>query len=271
VRADVTTLGFAADPRTPLAAPPAPADPFEALVSLPAGDRLVLAWLPGVAGGARGLATARALAARRDLVVEVVGAPAHADEALLSAAVAVAAVLRSTDDDVPLATLVPLARATAAALECWRVVGSVAALGRPAPSLWHHALSWVPGTRFTVDLAGGAVRRGVDPRRRAPAPQPGPAWAAHTGAAGRAWGEELLERAGVRAQDVSACGHPVPRARPSAEVSVLAVPLAQLLADPAVTATEECRGCARPAPAGTCPFCGHHRTASTTTSEEHPA
>jgi len=115
------------------------------------------------------------------------------------------------------------------------------------------------------------VTRGTTPRHRAPGPLPGPAWAAHTGAAGRAWGEQLLAHAGVRALDVSACGHAAPRARPSAEVSVLAVPLAQLLADPAVASATPCRGCDRPAPAGTCPFCGHHRTASTTTSEEHPA
>lgn len=270
MRADVTTLGFAADPRTAATAPPAPVDPVEALVALPAGDRLVLAWLPGVTGGARGLATARALVGRRDLVVEVVDAPAHADEAPLTTAVAVAAVLGSAGDDVPVASLVPLARATAAALECWRVVGSVAALGRPAPSLWQHALSWVPGTRFTVDLAGGSVTRGVSPRPTASRRPLGPAWAAHTGAAGRTWGEELLARAGVRALDVSACGRPDRAARPLAEVSVLTAPLEQLLADPAVAAVEPCRGCHRPTPTGTCPFCGHHRAAGTT-SEEHPA
>lgn len=270
MRADVTTLGFAADPRTAATAPPAPVDPVEALVALPAGDRLVLAWLPGVTGGARGLATARALVGRRDLVVEVVDAPAHADEAPLTTAVAVAAVLGSAGDDVPVASLVPLARATAAALECWRVVGSVAALGRPAPSLWQHALSWVPGTRFTVDLAGGSVTRGVaPPAPAAPGARPGAAWAAHTGAAGRTWGEELLARAGVRALDVSACGRSARPGRPSAEASVLPVPLAQLLADPAVASVERCRGCDRPTPAGTCPFCGNHR--ATTTSEEHPA
>lgn len=287
VRTDVVTLGYFADPR-----PTTPrddsadlaVDPLDALATLPSGDLVVLAWLPGVVGGGRALATARALLGRRDLAVVPLGASQRHP---LTAAVAVAAVARRAPVDLPVAALPALVAVAADALASWRVVGSVAGATEPAPSLVQHALSWLPGTRFTVDLArdttrtGGPVSPATGPRTPSgPAASAAgadlPAWAASRGG-GAPWAHELLVAAGVRALDVSACGplEAAPtgrtprRASRRAELSVLTLPLRQLLLDPRLHDLHPCRGCERPAPAGTCRFCGHHRTAAPHPQEAH--